>query len=155
MSAKGSSNCLHWEKKLWWCMMSTLICFTNRRSHPSCTGWGARDNYPANTERGSGWSAQPRDACCFPCWCHYIATEIIPTANLPAVCYGWWGCSTGPKASPSNRTLLIQKWKALPWNLHQDPKQLRGTGEAPEKQVPLGAPCFQTFFVPLWWTLMA
>lgn len=103
--------------------------------------------------RGSAWSTQPRDACCFPCWCRFIAMEIIPTRNLSALCYGWWGCRTRPKAFPSNQTLLIQKARALPKSLHSD--QLMGTGEALEE----GADqvlCSQIlFFLPLWWALMA
>lgn len=64
--------------------------------------------------------------------------------------YRQWSCSAGPKAFPSHQTLLTQKWKAVPWNLHLDPKQLIGTGEALEKQVPSGVPCFQMlFFVSL------
>ena len=69
---------------------------------------------------------------------------------------GWWHCSAGPKAFPSNQTLLIKKWKAFLLNVHLAPKQVMGTGEAQEKQVPSGAPCFQMqLFVSPWWTLMA
>lgn len=69
------------RKISWRCMMSALICFTNRRKHPSCAGSGTRDNYPATKEQGSGWSAQPRDRC------------LLLSLLLPLYCYGENTCN--------------------------------------------------------------
>lgn len=119
ISTKGSSNCLHWDQHLWQCMISALTCSINRRKCPSTTASGTRDNCPANMEQGSGWSAHPRDAGCFPCWGHCIAMEVIPQKNLPALCHGQQGCSAAPKAfsSKSNSAYSKMQYTSLEFTL--------------------------------------
>lgn len=34
MSAKGSSNCLHWEKNLWWCMIISIDLLYQHKGTP-------------------------------------------------------------------------------------------------------------------------
>lgn len=55
---------------------------------------------------------QEIDACCFPCCCHYTAMEKTPATKLPAMCYGWWGCSAGPKAFSIKSNSAYSKMKS-------------------------------------------
>lgn len=106
------------------------------------------------------WSALPTERSSLP-GRHPESRWICPTKRclllpllVPLYCY-WDNTSNKPTAGggdaaqgqsfPSYQTLLIEKWKqTLLWDLHSDPKQLQGTGEAAEKQEPSGAPssCF-------------
>lgn len=126
--------------------MSALICFTNRRKHSSTTASGTRNNYPANTKQGSGWSAQLRDA-----W-GYCIVMVILTKNLPAICYGRRGCSAGPKAFASKWNCLLKNEIHFPGIYTEIPSSWWGLMKPCKIRChQVSKPCY----LCLWWTLSA